>query len=163
MWEVGGSIPGPVKQKVLKFWGSAALLTAQPIRVRDRLASWESGQWCGLGHHGEPVVWCFRVLSLNYTGRRSDEHKTGPVHTPIPTYMALFIAQAIELVTPCSSRYETKKRCQNNFKPYCHSLFTHCSSGSDIPSWLLPEHFSASGIVALPFKVTQGQTSHDEW
>ncbi len=41
MREVGGSIPGRVKQKTLKF-GSAALLSAQHKRVRDRLADSES-------------------------------------------------------------------------------------------------------------------------
>ncbi len=42
MREVGGSIPGRVKQNTLKFDGSAALLSAQHKRVRDRLAGSES-------------------------------------------------------------------------------------------------------------------------
>ncbi len=39
MREVGGSIPGRVKQKTLKF---EALLSTQHKRVRDRLAGSES-------------------------------------------------------------------------------------------------------------------------
>ncbi len=39
MREVGGSIPGRVKQKTVKF---EALLSAQHKRVRDRLAGLES-------------------------------------------------------------------------------------------------------------------------
>ena len=43
MREVGGSIPGCVKQKTLKFEVLLLCFSPQHIRVRDRLAGSESG------------------------------------------------------------------------------------------------------------------------
>ncbi len=66
--------------KDIIIWVSSALLSAQHVRIRDRLAESESGWWSGLGHtvgltsldalHSSDVV--FQWPSTIKTGRRSD-------------------------------------------------------------------------------------------
>ncbi len=62
--------------------------------------------WVGISLLTRGVV--FQWASTIKTGRRSEKHKMGPVHTP-HTNTTLFRDQAIELGNPCFSRDKSAK------------------------------------------------------
>ena len=99
MWEVGGSISGRVKQKALKF---EVLLLCLPLSITELVTHWPSRrQDNGMTTRGVVFQW----TSTKKTGRGSDLHKTGPVHTHHIQTRPCLETKPLSLVNPCFSRY----------------------------------------------------------